>query len=357
MPILLTNEDIEQVLDMPSLIDELEIAFGDLGRQQGIVRNRSDTGIPRPAQNANYVFKSMEGGYTRRGVYAIRLSSDIITWPNRASGQRKEKLASHPGDRYLGLVLLFSIDNGELLSIQPDGIMQQWRVGATNGVGIRYMARTDARTVGLIGAGNQAGAQLAAACAVRSITSIDVYSPTASKREAFARAWTERLGIPVRPVGSAREAVTGHDIVLCATNSMEPVMEADWLEPGMHLSSLKRFELPTDVYDRADATAIHTHFWEPNMQLMGESDLPDAELWQARKKDGKNSWLDQPEIGRLINGDVAGRSSSSDITCFINNIGTGLQFAAASWLALDKARTRKLGQTLPMDWFTQTVVT
>lgn len=357
MPLLLTNEIVEQVLDMPSLIAELSSAFTDLHHQQGIIRNRSDTGIPRPEQDANYVFKSMEGGYTRRGVYAIRMSSDIIQWPDRDKGQRKEKLASHPGGRYLGLVMLFSIDNGELLAILPDGIIQQLRVGATNGVGIDQMARQDVRQVGLIGAGNQAGAQLQAVCAVRSVKSIRVYSPTVAKREAFAREWTERLGVPVIAVETAREAVTGCGIVLCATNSMVPVLEADWLEPGMHLSSLKRFELPTEVYEKADRIAIHTHHWEPDMQLMGDAELPDAAIWKARKKANSADWLTHPEIGAMTSGDVPGRSEEAEITCFVNNIGTGLQFAAASNLVLERAREQGLGQELPMEWFTQTVVT
>lgn len=357
MPLLLTNEIVEQVLDMPALIDELSQAFTDLHRLQGVVRNRSDTGIPRPQIDANYVFKSMEGGYTRRGVYAIRMSSDIIQWPDRDKGQRKEKLASHPGNRYLGLVMLFSIDNGELLAIMPDGIIQQMRVGATNGVGVDHMARANAQTLGLIGAGNQAWAQLQAACAVRPVSEVRVYSPTRAKREAFASKWSQRLGIPVVAVDEARAAVTGSDMVLCATNSMTPVLDADWLEPGMHLSSLKRFELPTEVYQKADRVAIHTHHWEPAMQLMGDTDLPDAELWEARKQKSGDAWLNHPEVGALTSGEVAGRQDDDEITCFVNNMGTGLQFAAAGALVHDLSRSKGLGQDLPMEWFTQTVVT
>ena len=357
MPLLLNNDHIEQVLDMPSLIDELTLAFTDLHQKQGVIRNRSDTGIPRPQLDANYVFKSMEGGYTRRGVYAIRMSSDIIQWPDRDKGQRKEKLPSHPGDSYLGLVMLFSIDNGELLAIMPDGIIQKMRVGATNGVGIHHMARTNAHRVGLIGAGNQAGAQLQAVCAVRPVSEIAVYSPTQSRREAFATFWSEQLGVPVKPVNTAREAVTGQDIVLCATNSMAPVLEAEWLEPGMHLSSLKRFELPTEVYRKADRIAIHTRHWEPDMQLMGDQELPDAAIWKARKLAQSDDWLQHPEVGALTAGEVPGRESDQEITCFVNNIGTGLQFAAAANLVLERTRAKGLGETLPMTWFTQTIVT
>jgi len=357
MPLLLNNSDIRQVLEMPELIAELRVALTDYHQQKGIVRVRSDTGIPRPEQGANYVFKSMEGGFERRGVYAIRMSSDILTWPDRDSGQRKEKLPSHPGGRYLGLILLFSIDNGELLAVMPDGEIQSMRVGATNGVGIDCMARQDAATVGLIGVGNQAGPHLLAACSVRNVKEVWVYSPTASRREAFAEHWQHRLGIPVHAVETAQAAVCGRDLVLCATNAMAPVMDADWVGAGCHVSSLKRFELPTELLLKADRLAIHTQSWEPDMQLMGSSELPDAKLWQDRIQAHGDAWLQAPEIGALTSGEVVGRGDASELTCFMNNIGTGLQFAAAAALVRHKALAAGLGQQLPSDWFTQIEVT
>lgn len=357
MTLLLTNDEAESLLSMPEMISELEQAYSDLANNQAINRNRSDTGIPRPDIDANYVFKSMEGGYPRRGVYALRISSDIIQWPSQGARQhRKEKLPTLPGNRWLGLVLLFSIENGELLAVVPDGIIQRFRVGATNGLGIKVMSRQNSRRVGLIGSGFQAGTQAMAACAVRPIEEISVYSPTEAKREAFALDWSEKLGIPVTPVASAEEAVAGADIVMCATNSMQPVINADWLKPGMHLSSLKRFEIPAECLRRADRVAVHTRLWEPDMQMMGEENLPDDSLWAQRKVADGIAWLDQPEIGQLTSGKTPGRTSDHEITCFMNNVGLGLQFAVAGALILDKARRAELGRELPLEWFTQTVV-
>lgn len=357
MTLLLNNDEAERLLKMPEVIDELALAYSDLARDQAINRNRSDTAIPRPKLGASYVFKSMEGGYPRRGVYALRISSDIIQWPNRADGQhRKEKLPALPGNRWLGLVLLFSIDNCELLAVLPDGIIQRFRVGATNGLGIKMMARQNARRIGLIGAGYQAGTQALAACTVRPIEEIRVYSPTAAKRQAFADEWSDKLGIPVIPVAHAKEAVANADIVLCATNSMQPVIQADWLEPGMHLSSLKRFELPAECYRRADRVAVHTRLWEPDMLMMGEENIPDDELWAKRKAGDGIDWLNQPEIGQLTSGQISGRDNDQQITCFMNNVGLGLQFAAAGALLFEKARQTGAGRELPLEWFTQSVV-
>ena len=67
----------------------------------------------------------------------------------------------------------------------------------------------------------------------------------------------EKLDIDITPVATAREAVTGADIVMCATNSMEPVFAREWLEPGMHVSSLKRLELDATVVAAADVVFVH----------------------------------------------------------------------------------------------------
>ena len=86
----------------------------------------------------------------------------------------------------------------------PDGVMQRMRVGAANGLGVKYLARKDASTVGILGSGWQAGAQLMAACAVREIKTIRCFSPTKANREAFAKQMSELLGVEVdagRPAG------------------------------------------------------------------------------------------------------------------------------------------------------------
>src|SRR6201999_3677433 len=94
------------------------------------------------------------------------------------------------GTRWCGLALLFTVDTGEPLAILPDGVMQRMRVGAANGLGVKYLARKDACSVGILGCGWQAGTQLMAACATRTITAIRCFSPTKDRRESFAREMT-----------------------------------------------------------------------------------------------------------------------------------------------------------------------
>src|ERR1700748_3489009 len=179
MTLVLSNADAEKLLAMHDCVDALEDAYVELAEGRGVVRTRSDSFAPTARPDALYSLKSMDGIVPKLGVGAVRINSDIVTWTKEGGNERRVKVPAAPNRRYTGLVLLFSSENGEPLAIFPDGVLQRMRVGAANGLGIKYLARQDARTVGILGSGWQAGAQLMAACAVREIATIRCFSPNA----------------------------------------------------------------------------------------------------------------------------------------------------------------------------------
>jgi len=169
MTLILSNQDVETLLTMRECIDVLEDVYVELSEGRGVNRRRSDCLVPSGRDGALYSLKSMDGVIPKLGIGAVRIDSDIVTWPRRGGNMRRVKVPAAPNSRYVGLVLLFSSKTGEPLAIMPDGVMQRIRVGATNGLGVKYLARKDATSVGILGSGWHAGAQLMAACAVREI--------------------------------------------------------------------------------------------------------------------------------------------------------------------------------------------
>src|ERR1700687_4435398 len=214
MTLILSNDDADKLLTMPECIDVLEEAYVELAEGRGVSRTRSDCFAPTSRQDALYSLKSMDGVIPKLGVGAVRINSDIVTWPKRGNNIRREKVPAAPGNRYVGLVLLFSTENGEPLAIFPDGVMQRMRVGAANGLGVKYLARQDARTVGILGSGWQAGAPRMAVCAVRPIAAIRCFSPNPANRETFCKQMSALLGIEVVPVAQTEDAIAGADIVM-----------------------------------------------------------------------------------------------------------------------------------------------
>jgi alanine dehydrogenase len=356
MTLILSNDDVDKLLAMPECIAVLEDAYAELAAGRGVSRTRSDCFTPTAREDALYSLKSMDGVIPKLGVGAVRINSDIITWPKRGNNVRREKVPAAPGNRYVGLVLLFSTENGEPLAIFPDGVMQRMRVGAANGIGVKYLARHNAKTVGILGSGWQAGAQLMAACAVRAITAIRCYSPNAENRAAFAQQMTEALGVEVVPVGAAEDAIRGADIVMCATNTVDPVFFEHWIEPGMHLSSIKRPEIEAKAVKRADRIAIHVNEEKPIHVMAKDVQVPEkanGRGWEVG--DGEIDFDKLPTLPDLVTGRAEGRKSDREVTCFINNIGLGYQFAAAGALLYRKAKASGAGHDLPTDWFTEDV--
>jgi len=161
--LILNNQEIQEILEMKDCIDAMEIAFRDLADGKGVNRPRSHTYVPRegePDEDRFYMFKSMDGALAHFGMHGLRISSDMMSEREFEGKRRREKLPVAPGNRYVGLLLLFSIDTLEPLAVMPDGYLQRMRVGATSAVAAKYFTNPGIKCAGLIGSGWQAGAQV-----------------------------------------------------------------------------------------------------------------------------------------------------------------------------------------------------
>jgi ornithine cyclodeaminase/alanine dehydrogenase-like protein (mu-crystallin family) len=354
MTLLLSNEEVADLLTMPACLDAMERAYRELGENRGVNGVRSEMLTPTGRPDGLYALLTMGAVIPAFEIGAVRINSDVLTWTRTETGLRRVKVPG-PDGRYCGLVLMFSSITGEPLAIFPDGVMQRMRVGAVSGLGAKYLAREDARTVGLIGTGWQAGAQAMAICAVRAIERIACYSPAPERCRRFAEEMTEALGVPVTPAASAREAVRGADVVMSATNSMQPILMADWIEPGMHVTSLKRLEMDPAVAARADVAFTHVQDAQSYTVRAAGADLArDTDAQRDRLNDA-TGLAKMPKLTDLLLEKAPGRRSERDITLFLNYAGLGYQFAAAGYAVLQQARARKVGRDLPSDWFTGAV--
>jgi alanine dehydrogenase len=357
MTLLLTNDEVDRLLDMRECLEVLEGAYRELGQGIGVTRTVSQVFTPtRHSPDALYSFKSMDGVAPFLDVAAIRLASEILTWPKDAQGHAKKiRIGAAPNGRFVGLVLLFSTVTAEPLAIFPDGVIQRMRVGATTGLAAKYLARADASEVAMLGCGWQAAAQVLAISAVRKIAKVRCFSPSAERRDAFARETAGRTGIDVTACPTPQDAVRGADVVLCATNSWSPVFFADWIEKGMHLSTVQFAELDPEVFKAADVLVGH---------YSGKPAIVEASFGveHAEKTEGMRRAVraairehELPNLHDLVLGKFQGRSTPEEVTVFLNYIGLGYQFAAVGALVYRNARARGIGRELPTDWFTEDV--
>ncbi|MPZ72575.1 MAG: ornithine cyclodeaminase family protein [Nitriliruptorales bacterium] len=356
MTLLLDNDDVENVLSMRDSIVALESVFVDYARGRAINRPRSHTYTDLSeswGEGHHYLFKSMDGSVPRAGVHAIRMSSDH-THEHAADGRRRrDKLPLAPGERWVGLILLFDIDTLVPLAILHDGYLQRMRVGATSALAARHLARPDAVRAGLVGTGWQAGAQLLGLAELGSISDYRVFSPDAERCRAFCDEYTHRLGADVRPVATAHEAVAGSDVVALATNAHDPVLDGHWLRPGQHVGSVQGHELDWTTLDRADLIVVRSREEATFHHAAGRAPAEAA----GRKQLDEELRVKVAELGDVVTG-VRGRRDERDVTLFTGggtgaSSGLGIQFAAVADVAYRAAVAHGSGRELPTEWFTQ----
>lgn len=149
------------------------------------------------------------------------------------------------------VLLLFDAATGRLVAVIEAFALGQLRTAATAGLATDRLARPDAERLAIIGTGKQALPQVAAVAAVRPIREVRAFSPSADRREAFARRVNAELGLTAAAVGSAAEAADGADIVTLVTRATEPVLTAAMVRPATHINAVGAIDLARREFEPA----------------------------------------------------------------------------------------------------------
>jgi len=358
--LLINNQTVEQILDMKGCLEALEIGYRDLSEDRARYRPRIDVFAPNDDPDLMFRWGTMEGVSRTLETFAIRMKSDMLHWPD---GKTVEKYCIQPGT-YCGLILVFSTRNAEPMAMINDGIIQHMRVGACAGLGARYLARSDASVVGILGSGGMARSYLAAFHEVRKLNKVKVYSPTKEHRETYAREMSAQLQVEVIPAENIKDAVQGSDIVATCTDSIEVVVkERTWISPGVHLTCVRPNEWSPEIVKDCDLViklgrGTIQNLDEGMHRIAGYAAYvagTQSDMKRIRQPVVDLFEKSYPALTDVMSGKLKGRTENMQKTFFVNDGTQGLQFASVAGYVVRKAKELGLGQEIPTGWFTQDI--
>jgi ornithine cyclodeaminase len=240
-------------------------------------------------------------------------------------------------DAHQGLVTLFDGQTGAPAAILDAAAVTEVRTAAVTAVATGALARPDASTLAVLGAGTQARAHLRALLAVRGFGRVRVYAPTEAHARRLA-GQAGRGGPEVTVASSPADAVRGADVVVTATSSREPVLRREWLKPGAHVNAVGASTPRARELDTATvaASALFCDSRESLRHEAGEFRLAIAEGLIAGEGHVR------AELGEVLAGTAAGRRDDSELTVF-RSLGLAIEDLAAAQRAVEVATQRGLG--------------
>lgn len=238
-------------------------------------------------------------------------------------------------------VHLFDGRSGELLAIMEASRLGALRTGAASAVATRCMARPESNTVGILGSGFQARSQLEAACQVLDVEEVYVYSPNADRRDAFAAEMSSELAVKVVGVGKPELAVEDKDVVITATNSVDPVLRGEWIGAGTHINAIG-----SNFLGRAELDVATVRLCDPIVVDDKEQARMEAGDFVKPMEEGVVRWSDIEELSDVLVDRVQGRHSADGVTLF-KSVGIGMEDLAVARLVYDQAVEQGVGTRLP----------
>lgn len=236
-------------------------------------------------------------------------------------------------------VILNDPDTKLPLAISDATTVSAKRTGAAGGLAVKYLARKDAKTILICGAGAQGRTQLEAALLVRpGIEKVYIYDLFLDRAQAFADEMSAKLGVAITPTATVEPAAREADIIVTVTLANEPFVEADWLKKGCLMVQMADFEVTYDCVRKASKIVCDT--WEgikhrkisPIALMYDEGLLKDEDIYC--------------ELGGIINGRKPGRENDDEIIYF-NAVGMGIEDLCVVAHAYRLAKEQGKGIMLP----------
>jgi ornithine cyclodeaminase/alanine dehydrogenase-like protein (mu-crystallin family) len=315
---ILDEHDVRRLLPMEECIDVMEAALASLAR--GELHNPLRFVVRPPGESS---LLGLMPAHRSAPLPLYSLKTVAVFPENSARGL----------DPHQGFVALFDGTTGETRAVMNAGAITAVRTAAVSGVATRALARQDAKTLAILGAGFQAAAHLDAMRAVRDFDRILMWSRTPGRAAAFDG---------VEEAATAEQAVRDADVVVTATSAAEPILERVWLKAGAHVNAIGS-SIPT-TRELDTATMVEGSLFVDRR----ESTINEAGDYLFPFREGAiTPDAIRGELGEVLIGSVEGRRSEDELTVF-KSLGLAVEDLAAAEYVLQRAEAENAGSVVSL---------
>ena len=327
--LVLSREEVRELLDLDALIDALADAMVDLSAGRASVPDRVAALVPE----RDALLVAMPGYVPSLGALVCKL---VSLFPCNAGSA----IPTHQA-----VIAVFDPQTGSPLALLDGTEITAVRTGACSALSVRLLARENASVLAVLGTGVQARSHARAVVRVRPIAEVLIAGRDWRKADALATELAEELGVSVRAVDSYQEALEHADVVCATTHAREPVVRRDWLAAGSHVTSVGYNPAGRELDDQTIVDALVCV--ESRRAALAPVPAGSNDLTQPIRDGRITPEHVHAELGELVSGAKPGRASAEQITLY-KSVGVAVQDAAAAALVLAKAREHGAGRELPL---------
>ncbi|QWG99537.1 ornithine cyclodeaminase family protein [Bacillus mycoides] len=325
MLVISANEQ-RNLVNMKEVIEYAALALKEFSAERTITPIRGSLPFAKE-QNTALIMPSVAEGLEALGLKVVTVAPH-----NKKIGKKTIN----------GIVMLSDFQTGEPLAVLEGSYLTMIRTGALSGVATKHLARHNAKTLCIIGTGEQAKGIAEAVLAVRGIEKINLYNRTEEKAYAFAQYIQEKFSKPAYVYRDPNEAISEADIIVTTTNASTPVF-SEKLQKGVHINAVGSFrpsmqELPSHAIAGANKVVVESK--EAALEETGDLQVPIKEgLFEASDI--------HAELGQIISGEKAGRENDEEITIF-KSVGLAVVDIIVAKYLYEKAMERGVGTTIQL---------
>ena len=319
--LVLSEKQVQSLIDLDELIAALEQAHIQYSTGKAVMPVRLVVPLPQ-----------IQGRITSMPGYLNddrALGMKVVTY---FQDNPKQNLPA-----ILATIMLFSAETGKMLSAMDGGYITAIRTACASALATKALANPDTPVLGILGAGVQARAHIQALTRVRKLRRIKLYSPSGKSARSIKEELEQPCGVPIEVVNAAEDAVRDSDLLVTVTTAKDPIVNVEWLKPGVHINAVGSHR--PDLREIDGATLKRAKVVVDSREAV-MAECGDILLALKEQSIGENAI--HGEIGELLAGAKPGRTSPSEITLY-KSVGIAIQDVATAQLVYRKALARSIG--------------